>query len=146
MQELIWIFDEVVFAIHRRQLAEHGGLEGIRDEGLLQSALARPKNLLAYSESSPDMACLAAAYGYGIVKNHPFVDGNKRTAYVVMRTFLKLNGYDLQASSEEKYQIWLALAAGKLSEEELASWIREHLLTLPAVERTGILGSQTNLN
>jgi death-on-curing protein len=129
VQELIWISDEVVVAIHRRQLAEHGGLEGIRDEGLLQSALSRPKNLLAYSESSPDMAFLAAAYAYGIVKNHPFVDGNKRTAYVVMRTFLKLNGYDIQASSEEKYQIWLALAAGKLSEEELASWIREHLVT-----------------
>jgi death-on-curing protein len=107
-------------------LAEHGGLEGIRDEGLLQSALCRPKNLLAYSESPPDMAALAAAYAYGIVKNHPFVDGNKRTAYVVMRTFLKLNGYDIQASSEEKYQIWIDLAAGKLSEEELAEWIRAH--------------------
>lgn len=126
MKELIWIFDEVVIAIHSRQLAEHGGLEGIRDEGLLQSALSRPKNLLAYSESSPDMASLAAAYAYGIVKNHPFVDGNKRTAYVVTRTFLKLNGYDIQASSEEKYQIWIDVAAGKLSEEELASWIREH--------------------
>lgn len=143
MQKLIWIFDEVVIAIHRRQLAEHGGLEGILDEGLLQSALLRPKNILAYSESSPDMAFLAAAYAYGIVrgcppnsirglvrpvKNHPFVDGNKRTAYVVMRTFLKLNGYDIQASSEEKYQIWLALAASKLSEKELAEWIREHLV------------------
>lgn len=117
MKELIWIRDEVVVAIHRRQLAEHGGLAGIRDEGLLQSALYRPKNLLAYSESPPDMASLAAAYGYGIVKNHPFMDGNKRTAYVVMRTFLKLNGYDIRASSEEKYQIWIALAASKLSEE-----------------------------
>jgi death-on-curing protein len=128
VQELIWIFDEVVVAIHRRQLAEHGGLEEIRDEGLLQSALLRPKNILAYSESSPDMAFLAAAYAYGIVKNHPFVDGNKRTAYVVMRTFLKLHGYDIQASSEEKYQIWLALAASKLSEKELAEWIRKHLV------------------
>ncbi|WP_392476224.1 type II toxin-antitoxin system death-on-curing family toxin [Nostoc sp. C110] len=126
MKELIWIRDEVVVAIHRRQLAEHGGLEGIRDEGLVQSALYRPQNLLAYSESPPDIASLAAAYAYGIVKNHPFVDGNKRTAYVVMRTFLKLNGYDLQASSEEKYQIWIDLAAGKLSEEELAEWIRKH--------------------
>ncbi len=99
MKELIWISDEVVVAIHRRQLAEHGGLQGIRDEGLLQSALHRPKNLLAYSESPPDMASLAAAYAYGIVKNHPFMDGNKRTAYVVMRTFLKLNGYDIQAFS-----------------------------------------------
>jgi death-on-curing protein len=129
VQELIWIFDEIVVAIHRRQLAEHGGLEGLRDEELLQSALSRPKNLLAYSESPPDMASLAAAYGYGIVKNHPFVDGNKRTAYVVMRTFLKLNGYDIQASSEEKYQIWIDVAVGKLSEAELASWIREHFLS-----------------
>lgn len=126
MKELIWIADGVVLAIHRRQLAEHGGLEGIRDKGLLQSALARPKNLLAYSESLPDMASLAAAYAYGIVKNHPFVDGNKRTAYVVMRTFLKLNGYDIQVSNEEKYQIWMALAAGTLSEEELAFWIQGH--------------------
>lgn len=127
MHELVWISERVVVAIHRRQLAEHGGLEGIRDEGLLQSALSRPKNLLAYSQSSPDLASLAAAYAYGIVQNHPFVDGNKRTAYVVMRTFLKLNGYDIQASDEEKYQIWIDLAAGKLVEEELASWIREHL-------------------
>ena len=126
MKELIWIADGVVLAIHRRQLAEHGGLEGIRDKGLLQSALARPKNLLAYSESPPDMASLAAAYAYGIVRNHPFMDGNKRTAYVVMRTFLKLNGYDIQASNEEKYQIWMALTAGTLSEEELAFWIQEH--------------------
>ena len=103
-----------------RQIAEHGGLEGIRDEGLLESALSRPQNLLAYSESPPDMASLAAAYAYGIVKNHPFVDGNKRTAYVVTRTFLRLNGYDLQASSQEKYQIWIDLAIGKLSEDELA--------------------------
>jgi death-on-curing protein len=83
VRELIWIRDQVVLAIHRRQLAEHGGLEGIRDKGLLQSALYRPKNLLAYSESPPDMAALAAAYAYGIVKNHPFVDGNKRTAYIM---------------------------------------------------------------
>jgi death on curing protein len=126
VQDLIWIQDEVVLAIHRSQLAEHGGSEGIRDEGLLQSALCRPKNLLAYAESPPDIADLAAAYGYGIVKNHPFVDGNKRTAYIVMRTFLKLNGYDIQANDEEKYQIWIDLAIGKLSAIELAEWIRSH--------------------
>ena len=126
MQDLIWIRDEVVLAIHRSQLAEHGGSEGIRDEGLLQSALCRPKNLLAYAESPPDLADLAAAYGYGIVKNHPFVDGNKRTAYIVMRTFLKLNGYDIQANDEAKYQIWIDLAIGKLSAIELAEWIRSH--------------------
>ena len=130
MKELIWIADGVVLAIHRRQLAEHGGLEGIRDEGLLESALYRAQNLLAYSESLPDVASLAAAYAYGIVKNHPFVDGNKRTAYVVMRTFLKLNGYDIQSSSEEKYQVWISLAEGKLSENELASWVRKHLFEL----------------
>lgn len=103
MNQLIWIADGVALAIHHRQIAEHGGLEGIRDEGLLESALSRPQNLLAYSKSPPDMASLAAAYAYGIVKNHPFVDGNKRTAYVVTRTFLRLNGYDLQTSSQEKY-------------------------------------------
>jgi death-on-curing protein len=128
VNEPIWILDRVVVAIHRRQLAEHGGLEGIRDEGLLSSALARPKNLLAYSELPPDLASLAAAYAYGIVKNHPFVDGNKRTGYVVMRTFLRLNGCDIEASSAEKYQIWVELADGKLSEAELAQWIRNHLI------------------
>jgi death-on-curing protein len=97
---------------------------------LSYSDLTTP-NLLAYSESPPDMASLAAAYAYGIVKNHPFVDGNKRTAYVVTRTFLRLNGYDLQASSQEKYQIWIDLAVGKLSEEELAEWIRKRLSKIP---------------
>jgi death on curing protein len=127
VQDVIWIQDEVVIAIHHQQLTEHGGLEGIRDEGLLQSALCRPKNLLAYTDSALDLADLAAAYGYGIVKNHPFVDGNKRTAYIVMRTFLKLNGHDLQASDEDKYQIWIDLATGILSEIELAEWIRNHV-------------------
>jgi death on curing protein len=103
-------------------------LEGVRDIALLQSALHRAKNLLAYSESPPEIASLAAAaYGYGIIKNHPFIDGNKRTSYVVMRTFLKLNGYDIQVSNEEKYRIWLSLAAGQLSEKELAQWVREYL-------------------
>lgn len=92
----IWVEEAVIIAIHRRQLAEHGGSDGIRDRGLLESALFRPKNQFAYS--SPNIFDLAAAYGYGIVKNHPFIDGNKRTSYVVMRTFLKLNGYDIQAS------------------------------------------------
>ncbi len=128
MQNPIWIRDDVAEAIHRLQLAEHGGMEGIRDEGLLQSALFRPKNLLAYSESSPDIASLAASYAYGIVKNHPFVDGNKRTSYVLMRTFLKINGYDIQASEEEKYYTWIDLATSKISETELADWIRKHLL------------------
>ena len=127
MKDLILILDEVVVSIHRRQLAEHGGLDSIKDLGLLESALQRPKNLVAYSEGHPHIASLAAAYAYGIVKKHPFVDGNKRTSYVVMRTFLKLNGSDIQASDEEKYRLWIELASSKLSEEELANWIREHL-------------------
>lgn len=129
MKEPVWVRTDVVYAIHRRQIAEHGGGEGIRDGGLLDSALARPKNLAAYSgsESGPDLASLAASYAWGLVRNHPFVDGNKRTAYVVCRTFLKLNGQDLEASSEEKYLVFLRLAEGSLSEQQLASWLRDHL-------------------
>ncbi|MDJ0534467.1 MAG: type II toxin-antitoxin system death-on-curing family toxin [Xenococcaceae cyanobacterium MO_207.B15] len=119
----IWIKEAVVIAIHRRQLAEHGGSDGIRDKGLLKSALSRPKNQLAYG--NPTIFDLAAAYGYGIANNHPFIDGNKRTSYVVMRTFLKLNGYDIQASAIEKYQIWMSLANNQINEAELANWIEE---------------------
>lgn len=127
MPEPIWIRDDVVLAIHRRQLAEHGGGEGLRDAGLLASALARPKNLLSYSDPPPDLVLLAASYAWGIARNHPFVDGNKRTAYVVCRTFLRLNGQDLDASQEDKYRTFLRLAEGRLAEEDLAGWIRERL-------------------
>lgn len=123
----VWIHQDVVLAIQRRQLSEHGGAEGLRDGGLLASALARPRNLLAYSEAPPDFATLAAAYAFGIARNHPFLDGNKRAAYVVCRTFLILNGRDLSASREEKYATFLSLAQGNLSEDELGVWIREHL-------------------
>ena len=119
----IWIEEAVVIAIHRRQLAEHGGSDGIRDKGLLESALFRPKNQLAYG--NPTIFDLAAAYGYGITKNHPFVDGNKRTSYVVTRTFLKLNGYDIQASAIEKYQLWMGLSDSQINETQLAKWIKE---------------------
>ena len=125
MTEPIWVRDDVVLAIHHRQIAEHGGADGIRDEGLLASALARPRNLLAYSREAPDLAALAASYGYGIARNHPFLDGNKRTAFVVCRTFLLLNGLDLSASKQEKYQTFLRLAEGALSEAELGAWIRK---------------------
>jgi death on curing protein len=130
MRVPVWIREDVVLAIHRRQLAEHGGGEGVRDLGLLDSALARPKNLVAYSDSQdgPDLATLAASYAWGLARNHPFVDGNKRTAYVVCRTFILLNGRDLEASPEEKYLTFLRLAEGRISEEELASWIRNHLI------------------
>jgi len=121
--EIVWIAEEVVPAIHKRQIAEHGGNDGIRDEGLLASALARPQNLYAYGENV-DIAALAASYAFGIAKNHPFIDGNKRTAHVVMRTFLAMNGVELTATQEEKYLIILRLAEGTADEEDLADWIR----------------------
>ncbi len=127
MPEPIWVREDVVQAIHLRQLAEHGGEPGIRDEGLLSSALARPRNLMAYADQEPDLAALAAAYAFGISNNHPFLDGNKRTAYVVCRTFLKLNECDIHASPEEKYVTFMKLAKGELAEEALAAWIRVHL-------------------
>jgi death-on-curing protein len=113
--------------MHKRQLAEHGGGEGIRDLGLLESALARPQNIHAY-EPDADLAQLAAAYGFGVAKNHPFVDGNKRTALVATRTFLLINGYQLNATQAEKYLTFLSLAEGSLSEDELAQWLRERIV------------------
>lgn len=112
-------------AAHTEQLAEHGGGEGVRDLGLLESAMARPQNLTQYS--SPDIAELAASYAFGIARNHPFIDGNKRTAAVVSETFLVLIGSTLLASDAEVVVAFLALAAGELSEAELTSWFREHL-------------------
>jgi death on curing protein len=118
----------VALAIHRRQLSEHGGSEGLREPGLLASALARPRHLAVYADPPPDLAALAAAYAFGIAQNHPFVDGNKRTALVVARTFLKLNGSDLRTTQAEKYRTILRLSEGRLSEEALADWFRAHLL------------------
>jgi len=123
----VWIRADVVLATHQRQLAEHGGGIGLRDASLLESALARPRNLLAYADPAPDIARLAAAYAYGIAANHPFVDGNKRTAFVVCRTFLLLNGCDLEATREHKVATFIQLAAGSITEEALADWIRERL-------------------
>jgi death on curing protein len=120
-----WVTLDVARAAHLEQLAEHGGGEGVRDERLLESAMARPQNLAAYGD--PDAAQLAAAYAYGIARNHPFVDGNKRTAAVVSETFLVLNGFDLMASDAELVVAFLALAAGDLSEEELTDWFRIHM-------------------
>jgi death-on-curing protein len=130
MKEPRWLLDSVVPAIHRRQLAEHGGLDGIRDAGLLASALARPKNLFAYSNPKPDVSALAASYAFGIACNHPFVDGNKRTAFVVCRTFLRLNGQDVDATESEKYLEFIGPAEGTIGEEELAEWIRSRLIKL----------------
>ena len=117
-----WVALDMVLAIHKLQIAEHGGADGVRDIGLLESALMRPQNILAY-ETATDIASLAAAYTFGIAKNHPFLDGNKRTAYVVMETFLILNGCDLKASQEEKYLTFIDLAAENLPEHSLAEWI-----------------------
>ncbi len=123
---MIWLTNELVLAIHRRQIAEHGGTDGVRDLGLLDSALARPKNVEAY-ESDADLARLASSYAYGIVKNHPFLDGNKRTGYVVMETFIVLNGSQLTSDFADKYATFIALASGDLTEEELTDWLRERI-------------------
>jgi death on curing protein len=121
----IWIEAAVIVAVHDMQVAEHGGGEGLRDAGLLESALARPQNLAAYGQ--PDAAQLAAAYGYGIARNHPFVDGNKRLAFIAAKLFLRLNGWDFVAGNVEHVSIMLRLAEGSLSEEDFAAWIRARL-------------------
>jgi death-on-curing protein len=127
MKEPLWLQEAVVTAIHSRQLAEHGGLDGVRDLGMLASSLARPKSAFAYSQPKADIPALAAAYAFGIVKNHPFVDGNKRTAYVLCRTFLKLNGKDVHATDVDKYKTFLGVADGTIAESQLADWIRSKL-------------------
>jgi death-on-curing protein len=124
---MVRIDRELVLAIHERQLAEHGGAGGIRDDRLLESALARPLQMLAYGDPEPDIAELATALAYGIARNHPFVDGNKRTAYVTMRTFLVLNDTDVVAEPAEKYSAMLRLAEGQLSASEFAVWLRANL-------------------
>jgi death-on-curing protein len=124
-----WISKSATLAFHEEQIAEHGGAIGIRDIGLVESALARPENLAAYGD--PDVAALAAAYAFGIAKNHPFVDGNKRTAAVLMETFLALNGFELVADDAALVMTMLALAAGERNEAELAQWLRDNLRQLP---------------
>ena len=121
----VWIATSVAEAVHAEQLAEHGGAAGLRDAGALASAMDRARNLAAYGE--PDVAALAAAYAFGIARNHPFTDGNKRSAAVISETFLTLNGQRLDVSDAELVVAFVALAAGELSEDELADWFREHL-------------------
>jgi len=120
-----WITESSVLAIHDEQIAEHGGLAGVRDLPLLQSALARPQNLEAYG--NPDIADLAAAYAVGIARNHAFLDGNKRTAWVVAETFLLKNGYELIAGDRGGVMTMLAVADGTMSERELAIWLRTYI-------------------
>ena len=124
---IVWIEKTLVIALHDRQVSEHGGSGGLRDDTLLQSALARPQQLYAYGDPMPDLADLAASLAYGLARNHPFVDGNKRTAAVSCETFIMLNGATLTASDLELFPIYLALAEGKLSEQEFATWLRGHL-------------------
>jgi death on curing protein len=120
----VWIEPAVIRAVHEEQLAEHGGAIGTRDVGLLESALARPMQLAAYGE--PDVAALAAAYGYGLAKNHPFIDGNKRTAFVAVELFLLLNGWELTSTDADCVLTMLGVAAGTLDEPAFAEWIRGH--------------------
>jgi death-on-curing protein len=121
---IVWLEKALVLAIHERQISEHGGSAGVRDEGLLESALARPRQLHAYGDPAPDLADLAASLASGLARNHPFVDGNKRTAAVACETFLELNGARLDAEDLDLYPLYLALAEGKLGEREFAAWLR----------------------
>lgn len=122
----VWIPQSIILAVHNEQLAEHGGLIGMRDLGLLESALSRPAHLATYGQ--PDVAKLAASYGYGIARNHPFIDGNKRTAFVATLLFLALNHYDFASNDMDKVLTMLKVAAGEISEEAFAEWIRLHLV------------------
>jgi len=117
-----WIPKDTVLGIHSKSIAAYGGSGGVRDEGLLESALDRPKNLVAYGE--PSVFELAAAYGFGLVRNHPFIDGNKRTAFLTVALFLRLNGFALAAAEPEATATMLAFAAGEVSEDEFALWLK----------------------
>lgn len=127
MAEPTWIDVSVVLAVHDEQLAEHGGATGLRDLRLLESALARPRNVYAYESAA--LATLAASYAYGIANNHPFLDGNKRTSFVVVELFLAVNGMDLAVDDDDVVVTWLKLASGQMSESELASWIAANCRT-----------------
>ncbi len=121
MTNFVWLLRDVVLALHSEQLAEHGGLEGIRDAGMLDSALARPQKLAAY-EDGVSLSKVAASYPYGLAKNHPFIDGNKRISFFAGEVFLALNGYELTADDGDCVLTMLAIADGSLSEEALSEW------------------------
>ncbi|MBZ5630453.1 MAG: type II toxin-antitoxin system death-on-curing family toxin [Acidobacteriia bacterium] len=126
MKEPIWIGVLETLVLHDLGLVAFGGAAGVRDQGLLESALARPRNLLAYGKKRPSLARLAAAYAFGIMKNHPFVDGNKRTALVIAFAFLDVNGIEINASKEDAYRVFMDLARGRVSEKELGAWISDN--------------------
>jgi death-on-curing protein len=120
-----WVAPEVIYAIHDRQISEHGGLSGVRDQGAVESAMARPRNLAVYGE--PDAPALAAAYAFGLARNHGFADGNKRTAWIAARLFLADNGLRLSFDKAEAVKIMEALAAGEISEDALTAWFSERI-------------------
>jgi len=124
MKEPAWITREECLAIHEMMLAQHGGLAGVRDEGLLESALSKPRNLFAYAK--PAYADMAASYSSGIILNHPFLDGNKRTGFLVAAVFLEVNGYELTATEESVVENTLGLAGGTLKEKDYAAWLRKN--------------------
>ena len=126
MKGPIWIGVLETAVLHDLQLVAFGGAAGVRDFDALESALARPRNLLAYGKKKPSLARLAAAYAFGIVKNHPFIDGNKRTALVVAFSFLEVNDLEIDASEEDAYRVFMDLASGRMSEEALGEWISEN--------------------
>ena len=125
MKEWVWLDPEALIAAHEEQLAEHGGAAGLRDRGLFESALARPQNLAVYGD--PDVATLAAAYGFGLAKNHAFIDGNKRVALLAMESFLLLNGYQLTTDDAQIVLVILSVAASSFDQNELADWIRKNI-------------------
>lgn len=129
MSRFVWVTKDTALAMQDMQIAEHGGLPGIRDDGLIESALMRPQNMVAY-EDCDDIAQLAAAYVFGIARNHGFVDGNKRMALVIADTFLMLNGYELTSSPGDNVITMLGVADGTVSEEELVEWFRENVAPL----------------
>jgi death-on-curing protein len=124
---IIWIDRSLALAIHERQVAEHGGDAGIRDEALLESALARPQQLHAYGDPPPDLAALAGSLAFGVARNHPFIDGNKRTAHVCYYVFLMLNGARADATLDDMYLRMLSLAEGSLDESGFVAWLRPRL-------------------
>lgn len=134
MSEPIWLKRVWVDAIHFQQLQRFGGLHGVRDEGAIESALARPRNLRAY-DGVTDIAALAAAYGYGLTRGHGYVDGNKRIGFVALAVFLEINGWGLEAPEPEVVRIMLAVASGELAEANFAAWVRGHIR--PPGETTG---------
>jgi death-on-curing protein len=131
MKEPVWIRQDVVIAVHERLLADHGGPSGLRDPGLLESALARPRQILAYGGADSDLTALAAAYAFGIVRNHPFVDGNKRITFMTAYIFLARNGLSLTATEADATHAILRLASGELQEAQFARWLKDN--TVPTV-------------